>query len=378
MRILQATTIIRYGAGIAFTDLCCELSKRGHEVHAASTTHPDSPEWPHLRERLLAHNVELHRVELFKRDPTSLWASSHTLMELMQRHRFDAWHAHAGTPAFALWTAQEKAGIEIPKKAGSLHGFGSHERPEWMDVMDRFAWSKCDFLSTDSHACIKTAIKKRITPTAAVYPAARFEEKSNHLSEKDKAIVDSLSTNQTKIVFTCVSEVIPGKGQRDLALAAKRLAKNSNRSIACILIGAASDPEYARKLQEISDSEPLLNIIFAGQKDRTRPLIDISTACVFPTYAEGLGLGIIESIATEIPTYFSLLQDSTIDIVNEIELDSERFTFAPGNVDQIYEKLQSLLDSPIDPEELARYAKAAQETFSIKRFTDGFENFFIS
>lgn len=373
MRILQATTIVRYGAGIEFTDLCCELARRGHEVHAVSTTHPEFPEWTHLRERLLENGVTTHRAELFKRDSISLWSSTQVIAELLESRPFDAIHAHAGTPAFALWMAQIKTGISIPKFAGSLHGFGSHTRPEWMDWMDRFAWGKCDFISTDSVACMQIARSKGIEPTKGIYPAARFEPKPVSYNKEEQAVADTL---RSKFVIACVSEVIPGKGQLDLAIAARKLARDRQQEVACLLVGATTDSEYLSRIEAIAASEPFLSIIAIGQKSRTRPYLEMADASVFPTYAEGLGLGIIESIETETPTYFSFLPDSTIDIARELGLEPERYTFAPGDSEEIARRLEEALSNPIPLAERERSASKAREIFSVRNFVDGFERYF--
>lgn len=360
MRILQLTTILRYGAGKVVTDLAAQLAKRGHLVQVASTSTPDLPAWTSLIGKLDQSRIQRHELDTFDRSPATLWKSARKLSQIIRDEGIELIHAHSGTPCYLSWLARtfSDPSQPPPRLIGTLHGFTNKPRPHWIDSMDRFAWNQCDQRIAVSKECASIARNKGIDCRQWIRPGL-----IDPVPQWSVAPPESPG----KLVVLNIGELEPRKGQLDLVRASALAANTLNRPIECVLVGAQTDPEYLKQIDTAANSSTLVSLNLPGEVLEPSSFLEKADICVYPSYSEGLGLSIVEAVASSKPVIFSY-SSGCRDIADTLGIRSS--TFEPGDVSGIADLLTQTLSAPPSKEKLIALAKRAQNQFSSERFCD--------
>lgn len=133
-----------------------------------------------------------------------------------------------------------------------------------------------------------------------------------------------------------LARIVPEKGLHYLIQAFKQC--NTSRKL--VVAGQVPDNAYGR--QVLALAEDCDRIVFTGFVDGT-PLRELYSNCalyVLPSEVEGLALSLLEAMSAGVRCLCSDIPENTA------VLDRFGTTFASGDVQSLFEKLQALLDAP--------------------------------
>jgi glycosyltransferase involved in cell wall biosynthesis len=143
MKILILAPFLWSGAGAAITRLAIEFARRGKHCDVVSSGRSKGlQDWDKFILQLRRASIKYRTIDLFDRDPSSVWKSVKALIEIIEENEYDLIHVHSGSTAMAASIARDMIGIEIPIVA-TMHSWNP-ERPEWMNWADVWALNRCD------------------------------------------------------------------------------------------------------------------------------------------------------------------------------------------------------------------------------------------
>jgi glycosyltransferase involved in cell wall biosynthesis len=154
--------------------------------------------------------------------------------------------------------------------------------------------------------------------------------------------------------------VTPRKGVLELMRAAELL---NRRNVLFLIVGNLDlDREYARKVMEYAESKKI-NAKFTGfvPYEDLKALYSACDVFVLPSLEEGHGLALTEAMASGKP----LIGSNVGGISMQIRDGWNGFLVEPGNVKQLVEKIQYLVENEEERMKMGRSSRRlAEEKFS--------------
>ena len=155
----------------------------------------------------------------------------------------------------------------------------------------------------------------------------------------EKARIETKLFCSGDVLIGYIGNMIESKGVHVLIKAMPEILKKYPR-VKCLLVGKGKDEEYFRKLAVALKIER--NIIFWGEENNPKDLLNRMDIFCFPSFAEGLSRSLLEAMALEKPIVASNIEGNTeLILVNKTGL-----LFEKDNPNDLAEKIMQILDFP--------------------------------
>lgn len=336
MKILHLTTHLNIGGiGWYVTNLAGALKKRGYTVLVASS----GGELEKVLSREGIRHIFLNIRTKSELSPKII-KSFLTLKAFVEKEKIDLIHAH--TRVTQVVAALLSNYGKVPYVT-TCHGF----------FRERLGRKICGCWGRRVVA-ISEAVKVQLVNNfkvdenriALIHTGIELNRFLEDISdEKRKDVKRRWNLNGAYVIGT-IGRLSSVKGQDVLLKAAKKLVEDF-RDVKVLLVGKGPDEARLRRLSANLGLDK--NVIFTGSVDDTRELIPLMDIFVLPSIEEGLGLSLVEAMASGKPCVASRV----------------------GGIESLIEDgVTGILVKPDDPEELARavkyifYNKEKAEVFS--------------
>lgn len=237
-------------------------------------------------------------------------------------------------------------------------------------IRDRISARNVDYFISNSQAIKKSNVKALGIPSnkvQVIYRGRSFEKKTiaNDLISKTRS---ELGFDYHKTIFLNVARLSIGKGQLDLIRAFKKVSDNNN-NVVLLLVG---EGVLLKELENLIVSLNLDEKIFLlGYRNDVDMMLHLADFFVFPSYFEGLSGALIEAIMSKTPCIIS-------DIPENVECFPEdtMLSFPPGNILQMYAKLEEALNLNNWIQKSENAYNYAKQNFEIKIVSDQYDSFY--
>lgn len=376
LNILEITTFLRGGAGVFVTRLSQALKEKGHGIHVISSGKVEElVDWDDLLHDLSVDGIDHSCINFFKRENPIFWNSIAQLASFLQEHEVDIIHSHAGVPALGAYLAVKMVDKSIPIVA-TFHSW-SKERPEWMNIQDAWAFNQCKNVCYDSEGYRKIGEAFHVTGnTSVIYPGLLIDPQPYLESQQQSRVNvrEKLGLPNGAKIISQLAEITERKGQLDLIKAMNAVLEKEPDTY-LLLIGECRNPEYKRKLDELTREEGLQGrVLLPGWVEDPYELISASDVFAFPSYSEGLGMAIIEALALRVPAVFAY-EEGMKDIADLLGEDNFG-VFPAGDVSEIASSIAGVLgENPIKLNaQIMRASHLMQIEFSFQKTVQEYEH----
>ncbi len=328
MKILLLTTHLNIGGiGRYVTNLAKELQRRGHTVFIASGG-------GELEETLLQTGVKHIYADIKTKSELSpkIIKSFFALKPFLRKEKIDLIHAHTrGTQVLsALLSFYQK----IPYVT-TCHGFFKRRLGRrifgcWGERVVAISEAVKGQLIHDFNVD-----EKRIV---LIHTGIEVERFLQGVREDEIAkIKHAWNLNKAPVIGT-IGRLSSVKGQDVLLSAAKSLVRDFS-NINVLLVGNGPDEERLKKLSSTLGLDK--NVIFAGSVDDTTKALSVMDIFVLPSIKEGLGLSLVEAMASGKPCIASRVGG----IESLIEDGITGMLVKPGNPDELARAIKYMLSN---------------------------------
>lgn len=290
MRILHLIPFLWSGAGDVVSRLAISQARRHDVAIVTSGASKGQRDWPAYRRRLREAGIAWHRIDLFDRDPGTLWRSHARLTEFVAEWKPHVLHAHAGVPTLAAVMASRAT--HRPRVVSHFYNWGPG-RPAWMDAMDTSALRAADaVICSARHYRAWLAEKGVERERLALVPWGLDDRWFEPAPSRSRTGAPTLGF---------VGRIERRKGQLDLVRAFAHLLRR--RADARLqLVGPVADPGYAVAIQREVDAAGIGHAVDRpGLVRDARAYIDRWDVFVSLSRDEGQGMAILEAMARGVP-----------------------------------------------------------------------------
>jgi glycosyltransferase involved in cell wall biosynthesis len=168
-------------------------------------------------------------------------------------------------------------------------------------------------------------------------------EKFNPDSIPARKVRTEFNIGESDIVIGLLARFTPGKGHEEFLWAANQLNKDHG-NLKYLVVGEASrgEDEYAKNIKKLAKEYDLKNLIFTGFRSDTPEVLAAMDIFIFPSHSEAFGIALVEAMAMAKPSVCS-----NADGVKDIAVkDETSYLFENKNSEDLYQKIQLLVDSP--------------------------------
>ncbi|MFP8954774.1 glycosyltransferase family 4 protein [Natrialbaceae archaeon A-arb3/5] len=163
------------------------------------------------------------------------------------------------------------------------------------------------------------------------------------------------------VVF--ISNMIDRKGVTELVEAVDELESSTDRPFRVSFAGKGPRSEQVTELADRSETVDYHGYV---SEERKRSLLSEGTIYVLPTYAEGLPIAMLEGMAGG-----NAIISTDVGSIPEVIDDENGRLVEPGNVEQLHDALQSLVESPDTARRMGeRNRRAICDRYSWEQITD--------
>jgi glycosyltransferase involved in cell wall biosynthesis len=318
-------------------------------------------------ERIRAEGYEVHAIP-FSRNPLSMRNISayRALRRLMQSQHYIMVHAHTPVAGFLGRLAARRQGV--PHIVYTAHGFHFHSHGKWWSnrpyyALERLAARWTDTLITINREDFAVASRDFARgKTKVVYVPGVGTDCSTFqpLSATERiAARASLGLTADSLVVVWVGELNRNKRPED-ALAAIRYLSEKHVARMVMLGKGGRD----RELHELVVQLGLEGIVFlAGRVSNVAEYLSAGDVLLSTSTREGLGKGIMEAMATELPIVAYDIRGC-----NDLVVDGETGFLVPfGDVHGLADKLAWLAQHPDERHRMGEAGrKRIEEMFSLE------------
>lgn len=162
-------------------------------------------------------------------------------------------------------------------------------------------------------------------------------------------------------IILCVGRLSSEKGQETLIDAfITLLEENKIPNLKLVLVGDGSErTELEKKALRCPGAG---NIVFCGHQNDARKFYAIADVYVQPSFYEGFGLALIEAMASGLPCVVSKIGGMS-EIIKEYE---NALSFKCGDVEQLRERILTLINTPELAAKLSENAKLSVKKFDLR------------
>ena len=286
MKILLLTTHINVG-GIGFytVNLAKYLKKMALEVSVVSSGGD--------LEGLLKESGVFHiRMDLKTKAEFGIKVikAVRPLVRLIRKEQFDVIHAQTRVAQVLSGMVSKITGIAV---VSTCHGFFKHKRlsrklfPCWGKKVIAISESVREHLLKDFHVP-----EEKITVVYNGIEIDRFLKKNGEIDLKMR---DKMSLARDLIIVGAIGRLSSVKGFIYLARAFKKVAEQ-NENARLLIVGEGGEKQVLEK--EVKDSELADKVIFKSKNMATEDYLSVMDIFCLPSVKEGLGLALIEAMAS--------------------------------------------------------------------------------
>jgi glycosyltransferase involved in cell wall biosynthesis len=347
MVILETETLKRWGG--QQNRVLAEsvgLQQRGHRVMIACRTGSI------LSQKARQAGIKVYELNMVKNAHLS---NIPKLISIMKKEGVDLVATHSSVDSWSGGLAAKLSGRRLIRFRQNLYKIGR-------DPLTKFIYSIPDRIIVSSDACRNVlrdcgVNNQKMVQIPDTVDMERFEPGVESL-RAELNISDDVPIIGNTATFTEV------KGQIYLLQAFNTICKK----IPCILMfaGDIKEPSRSQHLSYVNE-EFRDNVVFLGHRDDIPRVLNTLDVYVFPSYLEGLGTALLESMAMERPVAVS-----DIPTFREfIEEQSNGIFFKVKDPDDLAEKVISLLNDGALRGKLGKNARTTiQNNFSNQRMLD--------
>ena len=303
------------GAGVESTvhHLSLAQSRLGHEVTVIDIASEERPRVPYrvaelsLRFPVDRRNLFVHALRQMRFQRGAV----RKLRELLREERYDVVHFHSQFAA--------AGGLAVARRYGALAVFSSHN-PTWGSprlcrsrlqrakyLMEMLSLRRADGVITDSGAVAQNLFMYLGVPAERLRPVPIGVDRAYLETVKVPAEFRRPFAPDGAPLVLNVARLAPYKNQAQL-VAAMRLVVDLLPEARLLLVGQASDADYARMVREtaqelsLTDRCRLVGTVSAEELRRLYVLCDVF---VLPSLMESQGLSVLEAMAAGRPVVAS-------------------------------------------------------------------------
>jgi N-acetyl-alpha-D-glucosaminyl L-malate synthase BshA len=356
------------GSGVVATELGIALSKKGHEIHFITYSHPVRLDA--LNIKLHFHEVNVPDYPLFKYQPYELALSSR-LVDVIKFNQIDVLHVHYAIPhAYAAYMAKkmlEDQGIKIPIVT-TLHGtditlVGSH--PFYKSAVE-FSINHSDCVTAVSNSLKEDTlslfdIKTKIEVIYNFIDIDKYTKKETPFNR------DVLAKKNERII-THVSNFRPLKRIMDVV----RIFKKINKSIPSklLMVGDGPEKDKAKKFCKKNNLED--KVLFLGNSSEVDEILVHSDIFLLPSEKESFGLTALEAMANRV-----VVISTNTGGLKEVNIhEFSGFTFEIGQINEMAKKTIEILTDNVLFKKMKSQAFENAKRFDLKKIISKYESIY--
>ncbi len=360
MKILYVTTIgITMGF---FPEHIKMLLAEGHTVHlACNCTESKIPE-SYNGIDVTVHNIPFSRSPLSASNIKAYKA----LKQLVKSEGYDLVHTHTPNASVIARLAcgkLRKNGLKVFYTAHGFHFYKGAPLLNWLLYypIEKLCSYKTDALITINDEDYNRAKKKFHAKATEQISGIGVDLQRFKDCTEDRTITRAefgIDTNEKVMVY--IGELNKNKNQSVLLDVLAKLSQTRN-DISLMLVGEGScKEELSAKAARLGVAK---KVVFTGYRKDIPRLLKASDVCVPSSIREGLGLNIIEAMASGVPVAaFDNRGHRTI-----IKDGENGFVVAQGDVESMAERVSKLIDDKATSERIIKAAFESAEEYSVVR-----------
>lgn len=358
------------GSGVVATELGTALSKRGHEVHFITYSHP-------VRLELLSKNIHFHEVHvpeypLFKYQPYELALSS-KLVNIIKQHQIELLHVHYAIPhAYAGYMAKkmlETEGIHIPMVT-TLHGtditlVGNH--PIYKPAVT-FSINNSDVVTSVSKS-LKEDTLRLFDVQVPIEVVPNFIDMAKH-SPGDLDCERHLLAADKEFVITHVSNFRKVKRIDDVV----SIFYEIQQQLPARLVMVGEGPEREPAEERCSELGIDHKVTFLGNSEEIDKILCLSDLFLLPSEKESFGLAALEAMASGVPVV-----SSDVGGLQEVNQQGVSGYLSPvGAINEMAENSIKILKNPKTLQQFKEQARETASQFDIAKVVPLYEKLYFN
>lgn len=355
MKILLLTNHLNFGGITAYViSLAKELKKKGHVPVVASRGGELLPLLEMEGIRHLFVPLDTKSEMSFK-----VWRTSLKLSSFVKREKIDIIHAQTRVSQVAACLISKWTKVPF---VSTCHGFfknnfGRRVMPCWGGAVIAISEAVREHLVNDFGV-----EKEKVRLINNGVETAKFEEAKSGQEIED--FRRKMNIGKDDIVVGIIARLSSVKGHRFLLLAAKEMVQ-VNKKIKILIIG--SGPEKNNLLRMVKKLDIEKFVIFAEPLLDTSIALKVMNVFVMPSVQEGLGLAILEAMASGLPVVASNVGG----IYTLVKDGVNGFLVPPAAPSAIFETVLKVLREPSLAAQMGKAGqKIAAEHFSLAEMSD--------
>ncbi len=287
------------------------------------------------------------------------------LKELILREKYDIVHCH--TPIAAVLTriaaaqARKKHGTKVMYTAHGFHFYKGAPKKNWLLYypVEWLCSYMTDCLITINSEDYARAQKKFKTDVEKISGIGVNMERFFPLAETEKQAAKERNGYGGKFVLVYTARFVPGKNHSLFVQCAKEL-KHTCPNLKIVFVG---DGTLFAQMQEMAQAADVCDVIdFLGFRADVPEILKMADVVISASVEEGLGLNLIEGLATGIPAVASVVRGH-----KEIVVDGENgFLFDAHSVEDFCKKVERLYQDVGLYKQLSDHARPSVQKFSLK------------
>ncbi|NLL02481.1 MAG: glycosyltransferase family 4 protein [Mollicutes bacterium] len=293
---------------------------------------------PYLIDKLKTYSIEYDDLGLKRRDVLYIYPK---LKKYFKVHRPDIIHSNLGRADIFSSICKNKDS----KLITTFHSVRSNYN----------FFTRLGYTLTDNRVSMRTAVSNSVKKSweekgylrkdiRTVYNPVSISQ--NITPIQMQILKEELNISENDILITNVGNIRKQKGQIYLIKALKILI-NKYPNIKLLIAGRPGDA-YEELVEEINKLELKEYVYLVGFRNDISSILSISDVFVFPSKTEGLGISVLEAMASKVPVVAS-----NIESIAEYLIDGkDGLLFKYNDVEEIAKQIEKILDNPIIAKEL--------------------------
>ncbi len=319
-----------------------------------------------LADKLEEQGIKVHLIPFKTRlDPFALYK----LAKLIKSEKYHILHSHMYRSNIPTTIAGKIA--RSPVIISQIHNINTWETRR-QKFLDKFLCRYRNGIIAVSEEVKNDIINKLCVPQEfckVIYNGVE-SDKFGNLS-KNKNILKPLGISENDCVIITAARLVEQKNHK---ASIKAFSKISKICPDCKMIFAGSG-KLEDNLKNMVNELSLGNkIFFLGKRDDIPEILAASDIFLMPSYKEGFSNAILEAMASELPVIISDIGCNR----EAVKDGDEGFLIKPDNIEQISEKILTLVNNAKLRKETGAKAKARAQMFSIDKMVENLQNYYLS
>lgn len=280
------------------------------------------------------------------------------LKNIIKHHNIDLVHIHSrrGADTFGLVAAKLcKVKVVISRRV-------DNPEPSWLAKLKYHSANKVIAISEGIRQVL---LVEQVRPEH-VQTVLSSVDTDKYLPHPNKEwFRQEFSINNKCLTLAVIAQLIPRKGHALLLQALANIVTNVDE-FRLLIFGKG--PHESELKQLVSELKLEHRVNFAGFRDDLEKVLPNIDLVVHPAYIEGLGVSLLQASSCGVPILASRIGGIPEAVNNNVNGQ----LFEPGNIDELSEKLECLMNKHKLRSELAQNArKHALEHFAVQKMVAG-------